>query len=74
MLARSLPRVSIKPAFTKYPASHIISGVMDQPTDNTAQSDADAYYGEDDAGTEELDLSFLDQDEDDADKTDEKHE
>ncbi|HEV2403632.1 MAG TPA: hypothetical protein VGS08_05540 [Candidatus Saccharimonadales bacterium] len=47
---------------------------MDQPTDNTAQSDADAYYGEDDAGTEELDLSFLDQDEDDADKTDEKHE
>jgi hypothetical protein len=34
---------------------------MDETKDNT-QGDADAYYGDDDAGTEELDLSFLDRD------------
>ena len=31
-------------------------------TDDTAQ--ADGYYGDDDMGDEELDLSFLDQDDD----------
>lgn len=29
---------------------------------------ADGYYGDDDMGNDELDLSFLDQDDDDADK------
>lgn len=29
----------------------------------TNNTEADGYYGDDDAGTEELDLSFLDEDE-----------
>ena len=33
-------------------------------TDNTAQQDADGYYDEDKNTDEELDLSFLDDDED----------
>jgi hypothetical protein len=37
---------------------------MDETKDNNT-GDADAYYGDDDAGTEELDLSFLDQDDSD---------
>jgi hypothetical protein len=40
---------------------------MDETKDNKP-GDADAYYGDDDAGTEELDLSFLDQDDSDDDK------
>jgi hypothetical protein len=40
---------------------------MDKTKDNNL-GDADAYYGDDDAGTEELDLSFLDQDDSDDDK------
>jgi hypothetical protein len=36
-------------------------------TDQTppADQDVDGYYGDDDASSEELDLSFLDQDDDD---------
>jgi len=30
--------------------------------DNNKQNDADGYYGDDDMDEEELDLSFLDQD------------
>jgi hypothetical protein len=37
-------------------------------TKDTNATDADAYYGDDDANTEELDLSFLDQDDSDDDK------
>jgi hypothetical protein len=34
-------------------------------TDQTAVPEPDAYYGDDDVSSEELDLSFLDQDDDD---------
>lgn len=34
--------------------------------DSTTPNDADGYYGDDDMNSEELDLSFLDQDEDDT--------
>lgn len=34
-------------------------------TKDTNSGDADAYYGDDEANTEELDLSFLDQDDSD---------
>ena len=37
-------------------------------TKDITDGDADAYYGNDDAGTDELDLSFLDQDDSDDDK------
>jgi hypothetical protein len=37
-------------------------------TENKQPGDADAYYGDDDANSEELDLSFLDQDDSDDDK------
>jgi hypothetical protein len=40
---------------------------MDETKDNNT-NDADAYYGDDDAGTDELDLSFLDQDKSKDDK------
>lgn len=33
-----------------------------------ANAEADGYYGEDDMGDDELDLSFLDEDEADKDK------
>jgi hypothetical protein len=39
---------------------------MNDTNDN--KSDADAYYGDDDAGSDELDLSFLDHDDSDEDK------
>lgn len=39
-------------------------------TDQTQVPDADAYYGDDDVNSEELDLSFLDEDDDQA-ETDE---
>jgi hypothetical protein len=38
-----------------------------KPSDATEQ-DADSYYGEDDAGGEDLDLSFLDEEDDDEDE------
>lgn len=36
--------------------------------DNDKKTDADGYYGDDDTNDEELDLSFLDQDDADNDK------
>jgi hypothetical protein len=36
--------------------------------ENNKQTDADGYYGDDDANDEELDLSFLNQDDADNDK------
>jgi hypothetical protein len=43
---------------------------MDKST-NDSQKNADAYYGDDDANTDELDLSFLDED-DSSDAPDEQ--
>ena len=37
-------------------------------TKDTNTGDADAYYGDDNANTDELDLSFLDQDDSNNDK------
>ena len=44
---------------------------MGQSTNDT-KNDADAYYGDDDATTDELDLSFLDQDGSDDASNDDK--
>ncbi len=38
-----------------------------KPQDSAADgSDTDGYYGEDDAGAEDLDLSFLDEEDEDG--------
>jgi hypothetical protein len=42
-----------------------------QPAENE-EVDADGYYGDDEVGDEELDLSFLDEEDDDDGAKDEK--
>jgi len=51
-----------KQAFTNY----LITGILKYLKGDSMESDktnADGYYGEDEAGDDELDLSFLDEDE-----------